>query len=109
MLCGDLNGKEMQKKKKDICIGTTDSLCCTEEAKTTLESNYTKKKERERERAEQGNNITRPTGEEAQHIGLPGVVLTERKVSEGGHLIGNDLADAMVLIPVRSVRIRRKD
>ena len=99
-------GRKCKKKRKDICIRTTDSLCCTEEAKTTLESNYTKKK---RERTEQGNNITRPTGYEAQHIGLPGVVLTERKVSEGGHLIGNDLADAMVLIPVRSVRIRKRD
>jgi len=50
-------GRKCKKKKKDICIGTTDSLCCTEEAKTTLESNYTKKRERERE-SEQSRGIT---------------------------------------------------
>ena len=28
VLCGDLNGKEIQKRG-DICIHITDSLCCT--------------------------------------------------------------------------------
>ena len=40
MLCGDLNGKETQKKG-DICIRIADSLCNTAETHTTLESNYT--------------------------------------------------------------------
>ena len=30
MLCGDLNGKEIQKRG-DICICITGSLCCTAE------------------------------------------------------------------------------
>ena len=43
MLCGDLNGKEIQKRG-DICIHTADSLCCTAETNTMLSSNYTPKK-----------------------------------------------------------------
>ena len=35
MLCGDLNGKEIQKRG-DICICTADSLHCTIETNTTL-------------------------------------------------------------------------
>ena len=38
-LCGDLDGKEIQKRR-DICIRTADSLCCTVET-NTLQSNYT--------------------------------------------------------------------
>ena len=34
-LCGDLNGKEIQKRG-DICTRTTDSLHCTAETNTTL-------------------------------------------------------------------------
>ena len=56
MLCGDLNGKEIQNRG-DICTCTADSLCCTAETNTTLESNYTlmkinflKKKEKRRTR-----------------------------------------------------------
>ena len=42
MLCGDLNGKEIQKKKRgDIVIHIADSLCCTAETNITLLSNYT--------------------------------------------------------------------
>ena len=40
MLCGDINGKEIQKGG-DICIHIADSLCCTVEGNTILESNYT--------------------------------------------------------------------
>ena len=36
VLCGDLNGKEIQKKRGYIYISVVDSLCCTVEAKTTL-------------------------------------------------------------------------
>ena len=35
MLCGDLNGKEIQGGG-DICICVADSLCCTVETNTTL-------------------------------------------------------------------------
>ena len=35
MLCGDLNGKEIQKGE-DICIYTDDSFCCTLETNTAL-------------------------------------------------------------------------
>ena len=35
VLCGDLNGKEIQKRG-DICICIADSLCCTVETNTTL-------------------------------------------------------------------------
>ena len=35
MLCGDLNGKEIQKRG-DICIGLADSPCCMVEIHTTL-------------------------------------------------------------------------
>ena len=39
MLCGDLNGKEIQKRM-DICTQAVDSLCCTSEVNTTLQRNY---------------------------------------------------------------------
>ena len=35
MLCGDLDGKEIQKRG-DICIQIADSLCCTAEIDMTL-------------------------------------------------------------------------
>ena len=35
MLCGDPNGKEIQKRG-DICICIADSLCCTVETNTIL-------------------------------------------------------------------------
>ena len=43
VLCGDLNGKEIQKSG-DMCIYTTDSLCCTADTDTALQSNCTSKK-----------------------------------------------------------------
>ena len=39
MLCNDINGKEIRRKKKkrgNICIRIADSLCHTAENKTTL-------------------------------------------------------------------------
>ena len=39
MLCGDLNGKEIQKRGV-VCICIADSLFCTVDA-NTLQSNYT--------------------------------------------------------------------
>ena len=39
MFCGDLNGKETQKRG-NICICTADSLCCTVETKRRLSNNY---------------------------------------------------------------------
>ena len=39
VLCGDLNGKEIQRRE-DICICIADSLCCIAETNITLESNY---------------------------------------------------------------------
>ena len=38
-LCGDLNGKEIQKRG-DICIHTADSLGCAVETNTALSSNH---------------------------------------------------------------------
>lgn len=35
VLCGDLNGKEMQNRG-DICVCIADSRCCTRETNTTL-------------------------------------------------------------------------
>ena len=35
VLCGDLNGKEIQKRG-DMCMRIADPLCCTVEANTTL-------------------------------------------------------------------------
>ena len=35
VLCGNLNGKEIQKRV-DICIRIADSLCCTVKTNTTL-------------------------------------------------------------------------
>ena len=40
VLCGNLNGKEIQKRG-NICIYTTDSFYCKAEVNTILESNYT--------------------------------------------------------------------
>ena len=34
-------GKESKKKRMDVCICITDSLCCTPETKTTLLIEYT--------------------------------------------------------------------
>ena len=39
-ICGDQNGKEIQKRG-DICRHVADSLCCTAETNITLEINYT--------------------------------------------------------------------
>ena len=36
MICSDLSGKEIFKKRVDICIPITDSLCCSAEINTTL-------------------------------------------------------------------------
>ena len=35
VLCGDVNGKEIQKKR-GICKHIADSLCCTAETNATL-------------------------------------------------------------------------
>ena len=35
MLCGDLNGEEVQKGE-DICIYTDDSFCCRQETNAAL-------------------------------------------------------------------------
>ena len=44
VLCGDLNGKKIKKKKKeDMCIRIADSLYYEAETNTTLKSNYIKK------------------------------------------------------------------
>ena len=40
VLCGDLNGKEIQKRG-DMSVDIADSLCCTAETDMTLQSNYT--------------------------------------------------------------------
>ena len=40
MLCGDVNGKEIQKRR-DTHISMSDSLCCTAKTDTAMESNYT--------------------------------------------------------------------
>ena len=45
MLCGDLNGKEIQKRG-NTCIQMADSLCCTAENNTTLYSDQNWKKEK---------------------------------------------------------------
>ena len=45
MFCGDLNGKEIQKRG-DMCIHIADSLRRTAETNTTLQSNYTPIKEK---------------------------------------------------------------
>ena len=42
VLCGDVTGKQIQKRG-DICLRIADSLCCTVETNTTLLSNYTPK------------------------------------------------------------------
>ena len=52
MLCDDLEGwngggggRETQEGG-DLCVHTVDSHCCTAEANTTLESSYTPKKKK---------------------------------------------------------------
>ena len=40
MLCGDVNGKEIQKRR-GIHISMSDSLFCTAKTDTAMESNYT--------------------------------------------------------------------
>ena len=40
-LRGDPNGKEIQKWG-NVCVCVTDSLCCTAETDTALQSNYNK-------------------------------------------------------------------
>ena len=47
MLCGDLNGKEIQKRG-DMCIHTADSFHCTVETNTTLLNNYTSIKKKKK-------------------------------------------------------------
>ena len=39
MLCGDINGEEIQKRG-NICMSITDALCYTVDTNTTLQSNY---------------------------------------------------------------------
>ena len=39
MLCGGLKGKEIQRRR-DISINIADSLCCTVETSTVLQSNW---------------------------------------------------------------------
>ena len=39
MLCGDLDGKEVQEGR-DMCVHIVDSPHCTAESNTTLYSNY---------------------------------------------------------------------
>ena len=44
VLCGDLNGKEIQKRGDIyiyVCIWIADSICCRVETSKTLQSNYT--------------------------------------------------------------------
>ena len=48
VLCGDLNGKEIQKRG-DMCIHTADSFHCTVETNTTLLNNYTSIKKKKKE------------------------------------------------------------
>ena len=43
MLCGDLNGKEIQKRG-DTCICIADSLCCTVENNNIVKQLNSKKK-----------------------------------------------------------------
>ena len=40
MFCGNLIGKEIQKRG-DLFIHVVDSLCCMAETNTTLQRNYT--------------------------------------------------------------------
>ena len=39
MICGDLNGKEIEKKM-DICIHITNSFCSTAEANNIVKINF---------------------------------------------------------------------
>ena len=49
MICGDLHWKEIGKRV-DVCTHITDAFCCTPEANTTLQSNYTPIKCNERKK-----------------------------------------------------------
>ena len=40
VLCGDLNGEEIQRRG-DKCVRMNGSLCCAEETDTAVSSNYT--------------------------------------------------------------------
>jgi len=46
MLPGDLNGKEIQKKRRDVCIRIADSLCCTVETNIIVKQLHSKKKKK---------------------------------------------------------------
>ena len=50
MLPGDLNGKEIQKKRRDVCIRIADSLCCTVETNIIVKQLHSKKKKKPGER-----------------------------------------------------------
>ena len=50
MLPGDLNGKEIQKKSRDVCIRIADSLCCTVETNIIVKQLHSKKKKKPGER-----------------------------------------------------------
>ena len=45
MLCGDINGKEIQKRG-DICIHVADSLCCTAETNILNQLHFNKIKKK---------------------------------------------------------------
>ena len=46
MLPRDLNGKEIQKKRRDVCIRRADSLCCTVETNIIVKQLHFKKKKK---------------------------------------------------------------
>ena len=46
MLPRDLNGKEIQKKRRDVCIRRADSLCCTVETNIIVKQLHSKKKKK---------------------------------------------------------------
>ena len=54
MICGDLHWKEIGKRV-DVCTHITDAFCCTPEANTTLQSNYTPIKCNERKKTREQN------------------------------------------------------
>ena len=57
MLCGDQNGEEIQKRG-DMCVCGGDSLCCTAETNTTLESNCTAIKVNLKKKEKAGGLVT---------------------------------------------------
>ena len=59
MLCGDLNGKEIQNRG-DICVCIAESLCCTVETNTTLQSNYTPIKNVKKEKKTVNGRVSLP-------------------------------------------------